>query len=153
MYKQFLIEGEISLNPFKDGLFKLDDDVTIVAVLEKGSVQRFTIKAGFITDMGSIPRIVRRWFPYIGNQYLAACYLLHDCIYATNGHLHDFSQVFADELLYEMLQKLPTGVSQWKAWCIYSAVDWFGDGPWSTYDEYDKQAIKNKELVTSWRDK
>lgn len=146
---QYAITGEVKLKPFKKGFFQLAEDIQVKRTTEAG-VERFDVSAGFITDMGSVPRIFRRWFPYIGNQSLSACYILHDALYATQDHCHALSKQRVDEILWEMITFLPTGVAKWKIGLIWKAVDWFGWAPWDTFDQYDRIAIRNKELEHRW---
>lgn len=149
---KFELVGEVVLKPFCTGVFELAEDVLII-LRDKNGVQRFEINKGFKTDMGSIPRIFRRWFPYIGNQYLSACYLLHDALFATQGHLHELSKETVDELLFNMITNTPTNVKRWKVNCIWKAVDWFGWNAWNTFDIFDKEAIREKHLKHTWSEK
>lgn len=149
---KYEIVGEVLLKPIRDGWFELAEDVLIIKHDKYGS-QRFDISKGFVTDMGSIPRIFRRWFPYIGNQYLSASYLLHDVLFATQSHCHDLTKKTVDNILWEMITTLPTGVAEWKVNCIWKAVDWFGWGPWEDFDHYDQIAIAEKQLTHTWTDK
>lgn len=139
--------GKLVIEPYEVGLFKLHDDVSVV--LSSDFSTKITVKSGFLTDMGSVPQFLRNLFPYVGNQYLASCYLIHDALYATQGSCHDLSKEFVDELLYFMIRVFPTEISDWKAWCIFKAVSWFGKSAWNNFDKNDKEAIQKKQLQTS----
>lgn len=149
-FGKFEILGEVLLKPYANELFELAEDVIVIAHSKKFGIIRFTLKAGFITDLGSVPKILQYWFPYTGNQYLAVSYALHDILHSTQSHLHSFSKDFVDELLYEMVLVLPTGVSDFKASCIYKAVTWFGTNAWDTFDGYDLEAIDKGLLKVDW---
>ena len=145
----YKIIGEVLLKPYKEGVFELAEDFIVIRSSLSG-VERFTVKAGLKTDMGSVPRILRRWFPYIGNQALSASYVLHDALYATQSHCHDLSKQTVDDILWEMITFLPSGVAKWKVGLIWSAVDWFGWPAWDSYTGDDWEAITQKQLNHRW---
>lgn len=147
---KYKIIGEILLIPAGKDKFEIAEDLIIKVKDSSAGTIKFTLKKGFITDMGSIPRIVRGWFPHIGNKYLAVCYLLHDYLFATQGHLHSFSKQFVDDLLYDMMINLPTNVSSWKVSCIWFAVDKFGWGAWNDFTTNDYKAIDNNLIQVEW---
>lgn len=153
MFNKFEIHGDVLLRPFDVDIFEVANDVKVRAYLDKGGVIDFTIKAGYRSDLGSIPKTLQNWFPYMGNEELTACYLTHDILYSTQSHLHEFSKEFVDDLLCEMIKKLDTKVSSWKASCIWFAVDMFGSTPWNEFDENDYHAINNELLIVKWGDK
>lgn len=153
VFDRFTMIGEVLVKPYDNELFELAEDVSVKAHSATFGVLTIHLKKGFIFDFGSVPRLVRKWFPYIGNQYLALCYAIHDLLYSTQSYLHSFSKETVDDLLHEMILKLPTGIGEWKASCIYYAVDICGSKAWNEFDDFDKLAIKNNLLTTSWSKK
>lgn len=79
---------------------------------------RFTVPAGFLTDLASIPRPCRSFAPSVVHSARAA--VLHDYLYAT----HLVSRREADELFFEALEAV--GVSVWDCWKMWMAVRVFG---------------------------
>ncbi len=121
----------VQLAPSASGLFTLAEDCIVEISTDTGTIV-IDIEAGFLTDMGSVPRWVRGWIDYIGSQDQAVCYLVHDALYGTQEH--QWSKEWADELLYEMMGYLGCQ-SRLKRWLIYTAVD---IGGWSAWDSYPK---------------
>ncbi len=86
-------------------------------------VTYFTVAAGFVTDLASIPRAVRSLIPQVGRHLQAA--VVHDWCYAGNTKL---TRREADDLFYEGMTSL--GVPWWKRQAMYTAVRMFGSSPW-----------------------
>ena len=85
--------------------------------------------AGFITDMGSVPKIVRNIIPNTGS--VDSAYLLHDLLYSTdfllwNPTLTYFTKEWADTILYLKLKE--RGLGSIKSALVYQAVKHFADG-------------------------
>lgn len=88
----------------------------------------YTVPAGFVTDLASIPRAVF-WRPKSGRFNEAAT--IHDSAYA--GELqteppYTLSRAEADGLFYYAMQAL--GVSWWSRTVMYRAVRIFGGALW-----------------------
>lgn len=155
MFCKFEILGKVLLKPFDTDLFELAEDVAIKCFSEKYGVLTIRIKAGFKTDLASIPL----WAQIVtglrsrGNPYWTAAMVCHDFAYASQSHLHSFSKDFVDDLLLEMILTLPTGVSDFKASCIYEAVHWLGDNAWKNFDEYDVETAEKGLGSMGWSDK
>lgn len=98
-------------------LYQIDSQFRIM--LEDGQYRYvFTIYPGFRTDGGSIPFLFR-WFakPWDPeNLEYDACFILHDCCYAS-GYVH---RDIADDMLRSSLRDI--GLSRGKAstihWCV-----------------------------------
>ena len=87
------------------------------------------IHAGFVTDMGSVPEIVRSVIPNTGS--VDSAYLLHDLFYSTdfldwNPTLTNLNKNDADTILYFKLKE--RGLGSIKAALVYQAVRWFANG-------------------------
>jgi len=86
----------------------------------KGSDDRITIPAGFITDLATSPRILWSIIPPFG-RYLSPS-ILHDYLYFSK----EVSRKKSDEIFYEAM--LISGVKKWKAKIMYLTVRLFGRG-------------------------
>jgi hypothetical protein len=95
-------------------LFELLGDLAYRAV----SGEVYTVKAGFVTDFGSVPR-VPIIFDLLGDIAYEP-YVLHDMLYSTGIA----SRKMADLILHEAL--LEIGIAAWKAKLIYLCVRAFG---------------------------
>lgn len=74
----------------------------------------YTVPKNFITDLASIPRVIRSIFAVNSKHRQAA--VLHDYLY-TKKHI---SRKMADELFYEAM--INSNVTKWKAKLFYYAV-------------------------------
>lgn len=150
---KFELIGDIKVSPYDKENFELLEDFTIIRY-DVGKMI-FTIRQGFVFDFASVPHFVQSitTISQNGNKYYSACALLHDALYATQGHLHDFSKEWVDDNFKKMLDFLPTNTNKIERYLIWKAVDLFGNGPWSTFDDNDLCAIKNNQLSIDWIDK
>lgn len=140
-------QGPILLKPIRKGLFEIPQGTFIKVVTSEG-VLYLELRDGFTTDCGSIPYAFRRFIPRIGDQKTVACYLFHDFAY-TAQEKNGISRGLADSLLYKMLRL--SGMGRFKAWCVYSAVNLFGGGP---YEKRDKIDVHNEDRYKFyWTDK
>lgn len=97
-----------------------------------------TVPAGFVTDLASIPRAVRSFYPPDGPWVKAA--VIHDFLYATKGtgvwgkkHVGItratlYSRVEVDAILREAMTD--RGIGTWERNVIWSAVRAGGAGGW-----------------------
>jgi len=84
----------------------------------------FTVKAGFDTDLASIPWGARNLVSQLAGAQMAAC---HDFSY--QGHTK-LTKEEADQLFYEGLRTPGSGVGRVKAWIMFQAVKRGGTGHW-----------------------
>lgn len=82
-----------------------------------------TIPVGFITDLASIPKVLRNTFDVEGRSRAPA--ILHDWLYCTQHT----TRAFADSLLRQAL--VAYGESQATAWVYWAGVRLGGWLPWS----------------------
>jgi len=82
------------------------------------------VPKGFKTDLASIPRALRSFYPKTGKQNAAA--VLHDYHYRTPELFT--SKSTADKLFKEAM--LSCGVKPFKANTFYLGVKWFGGSSW-----------------------
>jgi hypothetical protein len=80
----------------------------------------FTVPAGFITDLASVPRIPIAYLLAGGTSNEAS--VVHDFIYST----HPVDRATADAVLKEA--SLLTGVPKWRAWLMWAGVRVGGGG-------------------------
>lgn len=93
------------------------------------SGETITAPAGFLTDFASVPEWA--WslgFPPSGEYDAAA--VIHDYLYTVHcvGPVA-ISKDDADEIFYEAM--LALGVSRWRAYVMFKAVQWFGASAWN----------------------
>lgn len=110
----------------------------IESIAYVNSELEITVKAGFISDMASIPKMF--WgiigSPFEGKYRKAA--LIHDGLYGS----HWLTKKESDALFLEMMKV--NGVSWLKRYTMYYAVKWFGNGAWN---KPKKKIEKVKTLV------
>ena len=75
------------------------------------------VPKGFITDLASIPRVVRSLVPQVGRHRGAA--VIHDWLYAT-ANIHDFSRRLCDRIFLEAMKV--AGVPWYRRHMMYQAV-------------------------------
>jgi Protein of unknown function (DUF1353) len=100
--------AEISWRPSKD------DELTFRPV---------EVPQGFVTDLTSVPRLLRFFLPREGRYAYAA--VVHDYLYWVQTHV---SRQQADKIFWFAMrdQKVPA----WKMRLIHSAVSWLGGFAW-----------------------
>ena len=86
----------------------------------------FTVPAGFITDLNSVPWFFRRMIPKSTNTNRAA--VLHDWLYASG-----YAKTLADHLYGEAIDAC--GAHPVKRWILFNAVDLFGQKAWDAHAE------------------
>ncbi len=101
-----------------DLFYDSKENSTKFKLIEDLEVQGFTIPSGFISDGGSIPRMLWSWASPLDGRFLAV-YCCHDYLYTT-GIL---SREDADKLLKKGL--VEAGMGETKARTIYTAVKMF----------------------------
>lgn len=89
---------------------------------ELGGGDSIIVPAGFITDMGSVPRIFWNIIDPWGRP--AKAFLIHDYLYST----HQRSRLVSDAILLEAMEVL--GVHPFKRWLIYRGVRMGGWVAW-----------------------
>src|SRR5689334_20696088 len=112
---------------YPDGLWELTSPMEYAtAVPEVGDARDglIYVPRGFLTDFASVPRVPVAWLIAGGVGNRAA--VVHDWLYQT----HSATKEHADAVLYEAL--LSIGVPNWRAWAMWRAVAWWGDGPYET---------------------
>lgn len=89
--------------------------------------QTFTVPAGFLTDLASVPRLPFAYWLTGGTANAAA--VVHDYLYSTRK----VSRKVADDVLAEA--SAVTGVPAWRRGLMWAAVRLFGWGPWASKEE------------------
>jgi hypothetical protein len=89
-------------------LFRFEDDCNIFVNAPAGKGWKFTLKRGFVTDLGSVPDFLSGLIPQYGDQDLTVSYCVHDALYTRIGATpetarHLTTKEFADDLLKAML--------------------------------------------------
>lgn len=111
---------------------------------KKGSGDLVSVKAGFMTDFASIPRLFWAILPKWGKYGNAA--VIHDWLYWSQ----DRDRSEADKIMLEAMKILT--VSKWKRHLIYFAVRLFGIFAWNR-NKWDKMAefdrIMKKKRINS----
>ncbi len=94
------------------------------------------VPAGFVTDLGSVPRIAWSVVPPIGRA--DGGYVLHDWLYQAGG----VTRAEADAVLYEAMRV--AGVNRVLAWTIWSGVRVGGWHAWGAYRRRDAVEVAAK---------
>jgi hypothetical protein len=92
--------------------------------------ERYTVPAGFVTDLNSVPWLFRRLIPKSTNTNRAA--VLHDFLYAI-GH----SKAEADYLYGEAIDAC--NAHPVKRWILFQSVDKFGGSAWKKHAKAREQ--------------
>lgn len=87
----------------------------------------FTVPAGFLTDLASVPRLPFAYWLTGGTANAAA--VIHDYLYVTRA----VSRKVADNVLAEASKV--TGVPAWRRGLMWTAVRLFGWGPWNSKED------------------
>lgn len=95
--------------------FRLHHEFTY---LWKPAYIEINVKAGFVTDFASIPRIFRIFIPKLGRYNKAA--VVHDAIYKNAVAGYRFTRRVADKIFLNGMEDL--GVPKWKRMLMYWAV-------------------------------
>lgn len=87
------------------------------------------VPSGFVTDLASIPRVLRLLIQVNGRHSDAA--IIHDWLYYKKGRvgLRTFTRKQCDDFFFEAM--LESGVPKWKAWTMWSGVRVGGWVAWS----------------------
>jgi len=155
IFYKFEILGEVLLKPYNDTHFEVARDFYVLCYTRRSGVFRIAIRAGFLTDLGSIPKIAQSisGITSRGNEYMTAAFILHDILYATQDHLHGYSKNFVDGLLKNMMHILPVNRGSLAQHIINLSVLIAGGGPWEELDKYDRIAIDEDLMYIGWTDK
>jgi Protein of unknown function (DUF1353) len=118
--------------------FTLTDELRYRCDVERLRVV-IVVKAGFKTDLASIPRALWNILPPVGKYDAAA--VLHDCLYQLGGVPYLYGTITraeADAVLLEAMGVL--GVSRWQRWTIYAGVRAGGWKVWNKYRAAEQKA-------------
>jgi len=103
---------------------QLEYRVPMEVIVRAGGPRRIVVRAGFQTDLASIPRAFWAILPPFG-RYTAAA-VLHDYLYQA----HDGTRLHADMTFLAAMEELK--VRRWKRAVMYQAVRLFGKPAWDT---------------------
>ena len=121
--------------------YQYPDDVRLlwkdmyIDIETEDTLYSITIKAGFLTDFGSVPKWARSVVPYDDLRYIVG-YLVHDGMFGCNLGFKE-----ANELLYAILDYY--GVTWRKRQYVDKAVSWFGK---SAYNQTQMAITYNKQF-------
>ena len=127
---------EIILKKLEGKWWEIEEDLIICCRLDVG-VMYVTLKKGFQTDLGSVPKFAQSWINRANDNTLP--FLLHDAGYTYGG----FARHTWDKLLLDGLRL--KGMSWFKAQCVHKAVSWFGE---SNFDNADVK--KQMRVRLTW---
>jgi hypothetical protein len=119
------------VHPVSNDQYQLDHDYRATA-----AGWWIHIRAGFITDGASVPRLLWRvvGHPFQGRALAAA--IVHDALYQVEA----IPRAEADRVFYELL--IANGVSRGKAWAMFAGVRIGGGFVWAQHDLSDIALIK-----------
>lgn len=113
-----------------------DDAIDDGLGLRDGEFGRLEFPAGMVTDLASIPRILRRHSSFDPNGASRRAAVGHDSMYATGRAAGErITRAEADRFLYVAL--LAEGVSKSVAWMFWAGVRSGGWMPWNNYRRQD----------------
>lgn len=139
MNLKHISSSEIIVKKLKGKWWEIQEDLVICCRLDVG-VMYVTLKAGFTTDFGSIPKFAQGWIDRANDNLLA--FLLHDAGYVYGG----FGRATWDSLLYQALRL--AGMGWFKAQAVHKAVALFGE------DHFDNSnTIEHNLVKLEWRNK
>lgn len=103
------------------------------SVATNDGVLHYWAKPGYITDLASVPKALRGLADNgSGNYAVMISAMCHDIGYSSN----DLSRAMCDQIFRQTLVRL--GMSKWRAWIYYQAVNLFG-GP--AYDDAVERSL------------
>lgn len=113
-------------NKRKPGTFILLETFLFVTV----SGFSVLVPQGFVTDLASIPRVLRLFIQVNGRHSDAA--IIHDWLYYKRGHIGPWTltRKQCDDIFLEAM--LESGVPKWKAWTMWSGVRVGGWAAWGS---------------------
>lgn len=103
----------------------------------------FTVPAGFVTDLASVPRLPFVYLLTGGLGHAAA--VLHDWLYTT----HEVPRDVADAIFREAL--VHCGVSKWQAYLMWLGVRVGGASSWNAPGQ-DQAVVVQQEINESQRE-
>ncbi len=141
-FKKFMIAGEVLLKPHDKDYFRIAEDFEVKAFCDAG-VLTIPVKKNLYTDLGSIPRWVQSLtgIHSRGNEAMTVAFVLHDMLFSTQGHLHDFSFEFVNDLLSDQMEHTNVDLGSIKQYLVNTGVSLGGSKAWNTFDEYDYKNI------------
>ena len=98
--------------------------------------RQIVVPAGLVTDLTSVPRLLRIVIGRVGPWLEAA--IVHDYLYIAWQDLPDGAPRFADRAFADEIMRvamIEAGVPRWAVWLIHKAVRWFGAGAYARRDE------------------
>ena len=112
-------------------------ELLVSLVYETMRGEYITVPCGFITDLASIPRMLRALIPV--NGYHRAGAAVHDFLYKEGGYpltgseqsYQPLSRKRCDKIFLEAMKE--SGVSRWKRKAMYRAVRIGAGGVWKKY--------------------
>ena len=120
----------------KKGVWEYAEDWMATIRLKGEGRLVFRIKAGYWTDLASVPKALRGAFDNGSAEYgVLVASQVHDCLYSS----HYTSKDFADDIFLKLLRHY--GMSRIKSYLYYSAVSLFGRSAWEGADEEDRKFI------------
>lgn len=104
--------------------FEVVEPFGVLWVGEDGeTLAQFTVKAGFITNLSSIPQAARSVFPQVAHHLQPA--VAHDWLYEYDEGL---TRLQVDDMFLEAMEA--EGVAAWRRHTMYRFVRAFGGGLW-----------------------
>ena len=101
------------------------------------------VKAGWVSDGASVPKIFWNIFPPVAGRYLEAA-ILHDALYMSEA----LPRKECDLLFLEAMEKL--GVKAWKRYTMYWAVRAFG---WRVWKKHTKTGVEKARLYVKVKER
>jgi len=127
--------NELDVRAYKKERWKLLHEYAYTTQILHEYPTKITAPGGFITDLASIPKIVRSLIPQVGKHRGAA--VIHDFLYSTSDK-HSYSRLQVDRVFLEAMKT--AGVSLWKRHAMFYAVR---SGGWIFFNKRRKGENSN----------
>lgn len=130
--------GNLDLRAYEPGEFVV---LAGLQYISKGTYPYY-IPRGFITDLASIPRLMRPFFDRTGKSMKAA--VLHDYLYCTSFTRVTLTRARADYLFLEALKACEVNLVE--RWAMYAGVR---AGGWVYWNKRVKEPSNGKDFVNN----
>lgn len=112
----------VKINTFGQNTFEVAEDAKVVLLEDNDEWAGITIPAGFVTDLGSVPRIFR---PLLSVASAPIPFIVHDYLYS--GNVPKVSRQKADAAMLALMRHYNTPRWGWQrriAWLGVRAGGW-----------------------------
>ena len=77
---------------------------------------------------------------------MTAIFMLHDAMFATQGHLHQHSLDYTNDVMAQLMAVSDCGLGGFQQYLVNKALAWGSQGSWDEFVEADYANIDGKVL-------